>query len=162
MSAQNARVLVPAYTLLEGQLFVQVLQPGDTIWSDYGLQSRRQVTAAALAALIAIMQNGSATIWQNFKYHATGTGNTPESGSDTALVTEVESRVVGTQTTAGTGVYKTVGVVTYTATRTIREHGVFSAASGTTLLDRSVLATPVSVINGTQVQFDYRLTISGL
>lgn len=152
-------------TELVGQLRVKVLHPGDCEWRDYGLVSEALVTNAAIAQLVGILLGDAggafSAVAKSWKYHATGTGSTAEAYTDTALVAEVGTRVVGSQASTGPGNYRTVAVVTYTAPLTIREHGVFSAASGPTCLDRSVIA-PVPVINGTQVQYDYQLVFAGL
>jgi hypothetical protein len=97
---------------------------------------------------------------ENFKYHASGTDNTAENQTDTALGTEVEStRATGSQTENGSGTYRSVGTITYTATRTIVEHGLFSALTVGTLLDRTVFAG-IGVVNTDQIEFTFDLTIA--
>lgn len=144
-----------------GVLRAKVLHPGDCEWSDYGVVSTNLVTNAAIAVFISVLQAGSAATMQSWKYHGTGTANTAEAFTDTILGAEVGSRVAGTQTSTGAGNYRSVATVTYTSNLTIREHGIFSAAVSGTLLDRSVLMTPITVVNGTQVQYDYQLVIIG-
>jgi hypothetical protein len=124
---------------------------------DHGVVSRRVVTTAGVNA---IRDQFLATFTlANFKYHASGTGTTAEAVGDTALVTEVESRVAGTQVSGGTGAYQTVATIPYTATRAITEHGIFSASSVGTLLDRSVF-TAINVVNGDSITFTYTITFS--
>lgn len=144
---------------IKSALTARVRQPG-LEWVDYGVVSTRIVTNAAIADLVSVMLGGSPTALQNYRYHASGTGSTPESASDTALVSEVESRDTGTQTSPGPGQYQTVATHTYASSFTITEHGIFSAATGGVLLDRSVF-TGIPVINGTEIEWTYTLTITG-
>lgn len=126
--------------------------------TEYGLVSTKVVTDAGVIYLRGILDGTNAT-GSVFKYHATGTGTTAESATQTALVTEVSSRVIGTQGAGGaSNVYRTIGTVTYGGTFAITEHGVFSAASAGTLLDRSVFAA-INVISGDSIQFTYDLTL---
>lgn len=70
------------------------------------------------------------------KYLAVGTGTTPETASDTALVAEV-IRTTGTVTHNGTGVYQVVGSFgTGSATGAITEYGLFSSSTAGTMLAR--------------------------
>jgi len=81
---------------------------------------------------------------ENMKYHGSGTGTTAEAQTQTALVTEVETRATGTtEEGASANIYKTVGTVSYTGANAITEHGVFSA---------------INVGNGDSIQFTYELT----
>ena len=129
-------------------------------WQNLGVICERIVTNAAIAELISVLQAGSAVTLQNFKFHASGTGVNAESATDTALQTEVETRDTGTQTSPGAGQYRTVATHTYAGTFAITEHGVFSLASGGVLLDRSVFAS-INVVNGSQIQWTYTLTVIG-
>ena len=124
---------------------------------DLGLLSQRVVTDAFVNYLVDELQASQAP-FSTFKYHGSGTGTAAESASDTALGTPVESRATGTQAEGATAnVYKSVGTVASTATRAITEHGLFSAATGPTLMDRSVF-TAVNVVNGDSIEFTYQLT----
>lgn len=125
---------------------------------DLGLISVNVVTNAGVNYVIDSLQ-GSATI-NNLRHHGSGTSNTAENASDTALGTEVESRVSGTQEEgASANIFKTVATVAYTATRTIVEHGLFSASSGGTLFDRSVF-TGIGVDSSTSIEFTYEWTLN--
>lgn len=127
---------------------------GDTV--DYGLVSTKVVTTAGVNYIVDAFQN--TTEVENLKFHGSGTDNTAENASDTALGVEVESRATGTTTEgASANIYRTVGTVAYTATRTITEHGIFSASTAGTLLDRSVF-TGIGVNNGDSIEFTYELT----
>jgi hypothetical protein len=123
-----------------------------------GLICTKVVTTAAVDYLVAGLQS-SATDVSLFKYHASGTSSTAESAADTTLGVEVESRAVGSQTVgASNNIYKTVGTISYTGTHAIVEHGVLTAASVGTLLDRSVF-TAINVVSGDSIQFTYELTL---
>lgn len=139
-----------------GRLYITVRR-ADGTETDLGLVSTRVVTTAGVNAIVDAFQ-GSFTL-SNFKYHGMGTGNTAENASDTTLVTEVETRATGSQTEgASANIYKSVGTITATTARSIVEHGLFSASSSGTLLDRSVFST-ISLANGDSVQFTYQLTL---
>lgn len=122
-----------------------------------GVVSNRVVTTAGVTALANAFLNTFEP--ENFNYHASGTGTTAEAVGQTALVTEVASRVAGTQSSPSAGVYRTVATITYAAGFAITEHAILSANSGGTMLDRSVFAA-VNVSNGDSIQFQYDLTLS--
>jgi hypothetical protein len=121
---------------------------------DIGLISTKLVTTAGVAWLAAFMAGtGTATA----KYHASGTGTTAESVSDTALVTDSGvARASGSQANS-TNTYTSVGTQTYSSTLAITEHGLFTASSGATLIDRSVFSA-INVVSGDSIQFTYVLT----
>lgn len=126
---------------------------------DLGVVSEKMLTTVG-AKFLADLLAGTAV--GEMKYHASGTGNTPEAVTDTALVAEVATRAVGTKvaaTAAPNATYTSVATITYAATLSIVEHGLFSAASAGTLLDRSVF-TAIPVNNGDSIQFTYVLTIN--
>lgn len=125
--------------------------------TDLGLVSTKVVTDAGVQAVVDGFQ-GLFTI-SNFKYHGSGTGGTAESAAQTTLVTEVASRATGTQTEgASANIYKTVGTVSYSSTLAITEHGLFSASSAGTMLDRSLFSA-INVISGDSIAFTYELTL---
>ncbi len=139
-----------------GRLYVTVTRADGTT-ENLGLISTRVVTTAGVNAIVDAFQ-GSFTI-SNFKYHGMGTGTASESSSDTTLGTEVESRATGTQTEGGSAnIYRSVATITATTSRAVTEHGLFSASSSGTLLDRSVFS-PVNLSNGDSIQFTYDLTL---
>jgi hypothetical protein len=132
----------------EARLYLQV-QRANGRSENYGMVSNRVVTTAGVNAIVDAFQ-GSFTL-ANFKYHGSGTGAVAENVSDTALGGEVETRATGSQGEgAGANVYRTQGTISYTATRAITEHGVFSATTSGTLLDRSVFAA-INVNNGDSI-----------
>jgi hypothetical protein len=122
-----------------------------------GLVSRRVVTDAGVAYLVGCLRNLNEA--ENLNYHASGTGNTAEAAAQTALVTETGTRVAGTQSAPSANVYRTQATISYTGALAIVEHGVFSASTAGTLLDRSVFAA-VNVVNGDSIQFTYDLTLT--
>jgi hypothetical protein len=146
---------------LVGILKLRYRHPDESVWTDLGTVSRAIVTDAAIAVLIDVLEGGSSSTLQNFKYHDTGTGSTAESAADTTMETSVsEGRDVGTQVNPSAGVYRSIATHTYFAGAAITEHGIFSAEVGGTLLDRSVF-TAINVVTGTQVEYTYDLTLTG-
>ena len=129
---------------------------------DHGVVSKKKVTGAFVTFIVANMVTDT-TEFGDFKYHDSGVGATAEVNTNTAIeTTDGESRVTGTQVQGGTATaptYTSVGTISYTTTKAITEHGVFSQSSGGTLLDRSVFSA-VNVVNGDSIQFTYVLTIN--
>ena len=143
----------------EAALRIRVIRSNGRI-EDLGVVSKRVVTDAFVNYVVNAMQDSATYPMDVFKYHGSGTGTTAEAAGDTGLVTEVGSRVAGTQAAgASSNIYKTVATISYTASYAITEHGVFSAATGGTLVDRSVFSA-VNVANGDSIQFTYELTFS--
>lgn len=131
---------------------------GIIVSDDLGVVSRKVITTAGVNYLASAFTGTGEP--ENFNFHASGTGSTAEAIGDTALVTEVEaSRATGTQSNPSANVYRTVATISYTATRAIVEHGVFSASTTGTLWDRSVF-TAVNVVSGDSIQFTYNLTLT--
>lgn len=138
-----------------GRLYATRISP-DGLRTDLGLVSTKVVTDAGVQAIVDALQ-GTFTI-NNFRFHGSGTGTTAESAAQTALVAEVATRTTGSQTEgAGANVFRTVGTISYTSTLAITEHGLFSASSAGTMLDRSVFAA-INVQNGDSIEFTYDLT----
>lgn len=127
---------------------------------DYGIVSYRKVTTAYVNFLAAQHVTDS-TVIGDYKFHDSGVGTTAENNADTDIeTTDGESRATGTQTNPGSvNTYQSVGTIAYTTTKAITEHGLFSASSGATLMDRSVF-TAINVVNGDSIQFTYTLTLS--
>lgn len=125
---------------------------------DLGLVSTKVVTTAGVNYLVDGLQANTTDV-ALFKFHASGTGVSAEAIGNTALGTEVATRTSGTQTEgASANIYRTVATIAYTSTLAITEHGILSASSAGTLLDRSVFAA-INVINGDSIQFTYELTL---
>lgn len=123
-----------------------------------GLVSRRVVTTAGATAVADAFMNTFEL--ENFNFHDSGTNGAAEAVGDTALGAAAgPARVSGTQSKPSATQYRSVGTITYTTSQTIQEHGLFSASSGGTLLDRTQF-TGIAVINGDSIQFTYTLTIN--
>jgi hypothetical protein len=137
-----------------GRLYASVVRNGAR--EDLGLICTKVVTDAGVAAIVDAFQ-GTFTI-NNFRFHASGTGTAAEAVGQTTLGTEVASRVSGTQGEAAANIYRTVATIPYSGTFAITEHGVFSASSSGTLLDRSLFAA-INVQNGDSIEFTYDLTV---
>lgn len=138
-----------------GRLYITKVDADGTS-HEYGLVSTKVVTDAGVAFLVDAMQG--ITEPEVLRFHASGTGTTAEAASQTALVTEVASRVSGTLAEgASANIFRTVATIPYSGSFAITEHGIFSAASTGTLLDRSVFAA-INVANGDSIQFTYELT----
>lgn len=121
-----------------------------------GLVSTKVVTDAGVAYLVDALQG--TTEPENLRWHGSGTGTTAESASQTGLVTEIGSRVQGSLGENAANVFQTVATISYSSTLAITEHGIFSASTGGTMLDRSVFSA-VNVISGDAIEFTYRLTL---
>lgn len=149
-----------------GQLSLVKISNGRMI--DYGLASMRVVTTAGVNAIVDAFQN--TVELETFKYHGFGTGGTAEATGDTALVTELttqynpdSTRPTGTTTEgASANIYRTVATLTPDAGGTIAvtEHGVFTATSAGTLLDRSLFTAVNIVASSDSLQATYDLTFT--
>lgn len=125
---------------------------------DLGILSRRVVTDAGAAFIADAFRN--VTEVELFNFHDSGTGVAAEAAANTALGTPSGvARVSGTQSSFAANVYRTVATISYVSTLAITEHGIFSASTSGTLLDRSVFSA-INVISGDSVQFTYSLTIA--
>lgn len=135
---------------------VLVREDGSTI--NYGVVGWRVVTTVYVNLLVDELQSSQAA-HSTFLYHDSGTGTTAEAAGDSALVTKVETgRATGTQTEgASANIYRSVGTISYTATRAVAEHGLFSASTAGSLMDRTVFSA-INVVNGDSIQFTYELT----
>ena len=145
---------VPVATI-ESRLEAVIIRADGQI-EDLGTISRRVITTVGVNFIASAHMN--TTELETINFHAMGTASTAEAIGDTAL-TEVESRVSGTQSTPAANQYRTVGTITATAARSITEHGVFSASSAGTLFDRSVF-TAIALAIGDSIQFTYTVTYS--
>lgn len=158
----HGRVVAAAVTSLWGGDIVPVGRlyatriRADGVRECLGLISTKMITDAGVAFIVDAFQGAAAV--ENMKYHGSGVGAVAENVTDTTLGAEVETRATGTTAEgASANIFQTVGTVNYTATRSITEHGIFSASSAGTLLDRSVF-TSIGVVNGDAIEFTYELT----
>ncbi len=142
-----------------GILSIRVFRGTTQTWEDLGVVCVQKITTAFRDALVDSLQGAFAN-WGNFKYHGCGTGTTAEANTQTALVTEVGSRATGTQIEGATSdIYKSVGTVTPGGTYAITEHGLFSAATTGTMMDRSVFSA-INVVAADSIQFSYEATFA--
>lgn len=170
---RDGSYLVPLYAraarrlglaVMYGELWGRVLHADGTA-TDYGLLGRRVVTDAGVAYLAGCFDNTNEA--ENQRYHGFGTGATAENANQTALVTELTTEYA-TNSTRPTGsqaksanTYTTVATLSPDSggTLAITEHGVFSATSGTTLLDRTVFSAINLVAGSDSLQATYVLTL---
>lgn len=127
---------------------------------NYGLVSTQVVTTAFVNFVVDQLQTETSQ-FGDFKYHDSGVGTTGAAEGDTDIeTTDAEDRATGTQIEgASANIYKSVGTIAYTTSKAITEHGLFSQASGTTLMDRHVFAA-INVVNGDSIEFSFELTVT--
>jgi hypothetical protein len=120
---------------------------GGTLYEDYGIVGNKVVTTAGVNYIAADFNDGGSDI-SAFDYAGLGTGSTAEAVGDTALVTELTTEYTGNVRTAGTPSNPSANIYRSTCTSTLdsgtpalREHGLFTASSAGTLLDRTVFAS---------------------
>ena len=139
------------------ELSVKVIR-GDGTVEDFGVVSRRVVTDAGVAFLTDCFMNTAEP--ENMNWHDCGTGVAAEAVGNTALGTSFGgARVSGTQSKPTAPQYRTVATITPGGVFAITEHGIFSASSVGTLLDRSVFAA-INVTAPDSIQFTYTFTIT--
>lgn len=146
-----------------------VVYRGNGDVEDLGLMGLKLVTTAGVTKIVDFLRANDVTTGQNFKFHGFGTGVTAEATSDVALVTELTTQYVvdgtrptGTQTNNGATVYRSVATLAPDTggTIAITEHGIFSAATSTTLLDRTVFSAVNLVAGSDSLQVTYDLTVA--
>lgn len=151
-----------------GALFLRKHDGVDGRTIEYGLASLRVVTTAGVTYICADIAGGGSDS-NLFKFHGFGTGTGAEASSDTTLGTELttqynpdSTRPTGSQS-ASTNTYTTIGTVTPDSGGTIAvtEHGIFTATSSGTLLDRSKFsAVNLDATAGDSLQATYVLTLT--
>ena len=124
----------------------------------YGVLGYRVVTTAFVNFVVDNLI-ADTTEFGDFKFHDSGVGVTAENITDTDIeTTDGESRVTGTQVEDDPDDYQSVGTITYSTTKAITEHGLFSQATGATLMDRTVF-TAINVVDTDSIQFTYTINI---
>lgn len=94
------------------------------------------------------------------KWHKSGTGVTVAAAGNTDLSTGIYTRTAGTRTEgASSNIYRSVGTISYTGTRSITEWGIFSTSTSGTMFARKTFAAK-SVVSGDAIQFTWDLTVS--
>lgn len=163
---QVARLL--GIIALQGVLYLRVDRADGTI-EHLGLASLKVVTTAGATKIVDFLRANDTTTGANFKFHGVGTGSTAEAVGDTALVTELttqyatdSTRPTGSQTNNGATVYRSVGTIAPDSGFPIvlREHGLFSASSAGTLLDRSVYGAATMNVLGDSITPTYDFTVN--
>lgn len=163
---RTAREAIEALALFRGELpeifgllsAVLIKANGERI--DQGLICAKKITTAFRDYIVDALQNSTTYPMDVFKYHAEGTGTGAEDNTDTALGTEIESRVAGSQVEGATAnIFKTVATIDNTGTHAVTEHGIFSASSAGTLMDRSVFSA-INVDDGDSIEFTYQATFN--
>ena len=134
---------------------------GSTV--DYGILGYRVVTTAGVGFLVDDWDDDTTDI-TTMNFHASGTDNTAEDTSDTALGTEstgVTDRATGTKTQPSANVLQSVGTQTFTGSAAIVEHGILSSATegAGVLWDRTVFSA-INVASSDQIQFTYQCTVN--
>lgn len=131
-----------------------------TLMDDLGLVSCKKVTTAFANYLVDSLQDTENYLMDAFTYHDIGDDNTAESNAHTALQNSRETRVSGSQAENGANVYKSVANITATAGYTAEEHGLFSAESAGTMLDRNLIPNAPALITDDVIECTYELTVN--
>lgn len=126
-----------------------VYQASDRVVTDFG----RDWLIDAMQGLVTIT---------DMKYHEAGVSNVIESVTDTQLFGPVLARAAGTLTENGSSTFRSVGTVSFTTSTAfiITEHGLYTAASGANILDRTVLTVPIPVDINDRIEFTFDLTLA--
>jgi len=120
---------------------------------------RDKVVTTAYCTFLALMHQTETSVIGDFKYHDSGIGTGDEAIGDIGLGNPWGgARDIGTQIASGV-TYTSVATTTYNATKAITEHGLFSASSGATLMDRSKFAA-INVVDTNQIQWTYVITFT--
>jgi hypothetical protein len=154
----------------------KITRDGEEI--DYGLQSQKLITNRGMITLLKTLGGfynndndfNRGDVWSIALGHTSGRGTRSESFTDTALQTPIQTTPVQASTydyffDTTDQIYRlrSVAPLSYSATATVSEHGVWSYNYnwGTWhFFDRSVLTTPISVRNGDTITFTYILELS--
>jgi hypothetical protein len=153
--------------VIESELALVVMRGDTGAIEDYGVVSNRVVTTAGVNYIAADFNDGASDI-SSFDYHGLGTGGGAEAVGDTTLTTELTTeytgnvRATGTASNPSANVYRSVGTNTMdSGTPAVTEHGLFSASSAGTLLDRSLFSA-INLVgaNGDSLQSTYSRTLT--
>lgn len=143
-----------------GFLRVRVFRHKEDRWDDYGLVSVKKVTTAFANFVVDALQDSTANALDEFNYHDMGDDNTAEDNSHTALQNSRETRIAGTQTENGAGIFQSVATINASAGYDVEEHGLFNAESAQVMCDRNLVPNAPTVINGDSVEFTYELSVA--
>jgi hypothetical protein len=154
----------------------KITKDGEEI--DYRLQSQKLITNRGMITLLKVLggfyQNdndfGKWHSWGTAFGHTSGTGTNPESFTDTALQSPIQTTPVYASTynyffDTTNQIYRlrSIAALSYSVSATVSEHAVWcfnSTTSAWHFFDRSVLATPISVLAGDTITFTYILELS--
>lgn len=155
------RVTRPNAVEMFGFLEAKIWNPDGSLKRDVGLVSCRKITAAFAKVLVdGFADSAVAADLDHFAYHKMGAGSTAETDTETALVTQQVGATLGTQTHGTSSqIYQTVGTITAGSSFGCREHGIFNASTGGTMLDRSVV-TNIDLNTDDIVTWTYSLTVN--
>lgn len=125
------------------------------------------VTNIGKAMLADRLKQSPATYTNGPRYAAMGTGATgagrTAAVTDTTLSNQVESRVVGTETSVTTSVsndtYQNVATITASASRSVDEFGLFDASS-TGNMAFSATLNVINLNSGDGIQFTAKIQLS--
>jgi len=100
----------------------------------------------------------------DFDYLALGDSNTAFAVGQTALVSEITgnglARAQDATPTEASGVLSIDYTWTASGSETLKEVGLFNASSGGTMLARTVLSSPVSMVSTGTYKYTYTITVS--
>lgn len=169
---RGVRRVLPARALrlphMYGQLWLSVFR-GDGEVLDLGLASLRVVTTVGVKFICDDFNNSAQDV-STMKFHGFGTGGAAEAVGNTGLTTELTTQyaVDSTRPTGSQGAATVSNDATYTTVATlspdsggtiaITEHGIFSASSAGTLLDRSLFSAVNLVAASDSLQATYVFT----
>lgn len=144
------------------ELRARVIRPDGTV-IDYGVLGYRVVTDAGVAFLVDDWDDNTTDI-TNMNYHASGTDNTAENQTDTALgaeATTVTDRGTGVKSQPAAYQLQSVATQSFTGSGAIVEHGLFSVVTegAGVLWDRTVFSV-INVGNGDSIQWTYTCTLT--
>ncbi len=130
-------------------------------WEDFGVVSVKKVTTAFANYVVDSLQDSDTYPLDAFTWHDMGDDNTAESNAHTALQNSRETRINDTSPGEnGANIYQSVATINASAAYTVEEHGIFSAESAGTMLDRNLVPNAPSVIANDSVEFTYELTVN--
>ncbi|GAH83792.1 unnamed protein product, partial [marine sediment metagenome] len=109
------------------------------IWYDFGVVGHKVITTAYAEFYVDQLIEEDST-FGDFKWHQIGTGDTAEGAGETTLVTPVESVTSGSQEEDSSKVYMSIANIDITATRLLREHGIFNSNVPGLMMDRTLYA----------------------
>ena len=147
---------------ITSELRVRLIRAGGQVL-DFGVVDRRLVTQYGVGFIIDDWDDDTTDI-TTMNYHASGTGTTGASNTDTALETEATSvtdRATGSKTQPAYNQLQTVGTQSFTGSAAIAEHGLLSSATegAGVLWDRHTFAA-INVGSGDSIQWTYTATIN--